>query len=295
MRFHQAIFVILSFAAHGALSLKGEPSLRRGLADIRSLQVMKGETTEVAPKGPGANQTTEGGMAQNEPAPKDKGVMPPGAPAGDELTVQADGLPAPKGDKAKKDDKTKKEDKDKKDKKEKKCKKPKGRKRRRTQVDKAPKTDPSGVEKVPKVPKSEGTSPAMEPVMEPDTMPVESDGVEPDAAEEERFCLQSVLSEEQCAAIQSGELPSDDKSTRVILSIDLSHNSESEEASDLVSQVLTSDTPSKFIGCSSIFRKLQVGDEESEILEAKEQAEEYLFVSGLSFGEFVVTSDGTYE
>lgn len=293
MHLHHTILVILLFAARYAHALKGETSLRSGSTQIRSLQVMKGEATEgmMASKGPGMDPTAKGEMAQNDPAPKDKGAMP-GAPAGDELTVQADGLPGPKGDKAKKEDKDKK--KDKKDKKEKKCKKPKGHKRRRTQVVKAPKTDKAGVEKGPKVPKTAATSPAMEPVMQPDTMPVESSGVEPDLAEE-RFCLQSILSEEQCAAIRGGELPIDDKTTSGILSIELSHSSESKESHDLLSQVLRSETPSKFIGCLSTVRKMQVEDGGDGISEVDEQAEEYPYVSGLSFADFIVSLDGTYQ
>lgn len=284
MRFHQVVLVLVLFA-HGALALKGEPSFRRG-SSIRGLQVMKGETTEGMPK-----------------APKDKGSLAVVSPEDDEGTTEADGLPGgPKGDKANTGPPPPKDDKEKKDKKEKskKCKKPKAGKRRRTQTDKA---DKGGEKTVPK-PGSKTTdkaSPAMEPVMQPDTSPEstpeeQTSDVDPAFDDEERFCLQSVLSEEQCAAARNGELPTDDKTTKGILTMELSYTSDSEEALQMVTEIMKTETPSKFIGCSQTFRNLQQEGGGDELAETEEEVEEeYLYVSGLQFGDFIVTDDGKFQ
>ena len=199
--------------------------------------------------------------------------------------VKADGLPGPKEEKGKEKEK-KADDKKKDKKKDKKCKKPKGFKRRRIQVDMAPKSGGPGTEKEAMTPKMDKGSPVMEPAFSPD----ESEAQEPD---EERFCLQTDLSEEHCAALRNGEHDNghDDKTTTGTLVMELSYDNDSKDAADMATRVLKAETPSKFAGCSSALRKLQAGGGDEPVVSENEEGVD-LYVSGLKFGEFIVSSGG---
>ena len=259
--------------------------------------------------------------------PKDK-TTEKGAVAPGGSTFKADGAPMPKESK----DKAPKENKD--------CKKPKTpvSSRRRVQVgptDKVPPTGTSGgtttttwtganagpapgttvdksIEKAPKV--GTGASPAMEPAIQPGSTTPETQQFTPMEPEEtttggvgaplqegeQRFCLQSVVSQEQCAAVQGGELPADSQKASGTLTMELSsyNTADPEAALNMAAQILNAETPSKFIGCSQTFRKLQEGSEIEESTEEGEEVEpesdEPTYVTGLKIGEFKSTGDGQY-
>jgi len=280
MRFQAAFALVLSLAAHGALALKGESGLRLG--SIRKLQVMKEPgTLQVVKKDDKA-----------PPAPKEDGG------------VQADGLPkTPKDDKVAKVPKDDKKVKDKKDKKDKKCKKPK-KDTRRTQVMKDPKVPPGGtLVGVPTKDKLEpAQSPVMAPAMEPDAAPAGGDVLPDDTGfgdaipvMEEPYCLHGDVTEEQCSFARNGEFPSDDKHASGILTMEISYGAipKQEDSLDKVNRVLTTKTPPKFIGCPDERRKLQTEDEAYTETEERSE-EESVSLSGLGFGDLIVTSDGTY-
>ena len=257
-----------------------------------------------------------GGTVPKDKTTTDKGTVP--APGGGSTFKADGGAPMPK------------EDKDKKAKENKDCKQPKNlvSSRRRTQLAPTDKVPPSGMagtttgtgvnagpapggtvdkttEQAPKV-GTDGTGPAMEPAIQPDsTTPAEEQQftpMEPEASSggEQRFCLQAVVTEELCAAVQVGELPSDSKKASGMLSMELSHDTADPQAAvDIASQILNAETPSKFIGCSRPFRILQEGGETAESTtdvgeDVEPEAGEATYVSGLQFGEFKSTGDGQY-
>lgn len=279
MRFLHVNLLLLGVIVQEAFAVKGEPSLRG--ESNRNLQTMKSEpATEgmMAPKVQTGEVSVPAGsevMAPKEPK------APPGeatfGSTSNESAVKADGMQGPKEHKEKE-----KEKKDTDKKKDKKCKKPKGFKRRRAQVDKAPKIDEPGTAKEVMVPKMDKGSPAMEPAFSPSA----SDAEEPD---EEPFCLQAALSEEQCAALRNGEPANEDKTANGILVMELSYDTDSKDTAIMATDVLRAETPSKFAGCSSTFRKLQAGG--GEEMSANDEGID-LYVSGLTFGEFIVSSGG---
>ena len=256
-----SVFILVSMAA-SALALKGETSTSTAKApgSIRRLQ-------------PGPPKDKEGPGSKQPPPPKEDA--------------------APKEDKKAKD-KEAKEDKKAKD--NKKCKKAKKdvKKRRVLAEDKAGGA-PDPKEKMPKAPKNPSTGdeadpagtepPAMAPVMQPDA----ADVVEGDA--DSPYCLQSTLSAEQCEAIRSGELPVSAKTAKGLVTLELSYDTDQEDALDTVEDILRTKTPTKFVGCPETFRFLEEEEGGDEVMDTEEDP----YVSGLEFGEFTISGEGTYQ
>jgi len=265
---HLSVFILVSLAA-SALALKGETSTSTAKApgSIRRLQ-------------PGPPKDKEGPGSKQPPPPKEDA--------------------APKGDKEMKDKKAKE---DKKAKDNKKCKKAKKDvKKFRVLVDKAGGA-PDPKEKMPKAPKDPSTGdeadpagtepPAMAPVIQPDA----ADVVEPDAAgvvegdADSPYCLQSTLSAAQCEAIRKGELPVSANTARGLLTLELSYDTDQKDALDTVEDILRTKTPTTFVGCPETFRFLEEEEGGDEVMDTEEDP----YVTGLGFGEFTISGEGTYQ
>lgn len=191
-----------------------------------------------------------------------------------------------KADKTNKADKNKKKDKkDKKDKKkEKKCKKAKKepKRQRRLQADMAPVQPPD-----------------MAPDSLPGAGPMTLPGAPDAAVEEMPYCLHGEATARVCEDLKQGKPPKKgNKKVDGDLSLEITHDSDksSEEVVEKVGNILRSETPIKFLGCTGRRRLFLGGNKEDETSEEKEaevegeEEEESLSVVGLDFG--TLTSQG---
>lgn len=189
-----------------------------------------------------------------------------GADKGDEKLPK--GPPPEEGAATKEKEKKSKESKSKKsDKADKKCKKAKSSKAEKSAME-------SGAETSEDEPDSED---------DPDIDDVEE--------AHEPYCLQPTLTEEECKALQNGELPEDHPNVEGEINMEIANDGDTttEQVERSLGSILRSETLSKFVGCEKRRRRHLAEDGNEVDTDEMDSDETFLSVTGVDFPKLKVS------